>query len=125
MSSNAKPDNRIDYLELPSLDLPAIKRFYTGVFGWTFTDYGPRYSSFSDGRLAGGFTFDGATPARGALIVIYARDLDAVQEKIRKAGGQIVKETFSFPGGSRFHFSDPSGNELAVWSDQGEAESQA
>lgn len=92
MSSNAKPDNRIDYLELPALDLPAIKRFYTSVFGWSFTDYGPRYSSFSDGCLDGGFTLDGAPPARGVLIVIYARDLDAVQDKIRKADGKIVKE---------------------------------
>lgn len=125
MTNNAKPDNRIDYLELPALDIAATKRFYSNIFGWTFTDYGPRYSSFSDGRLDGGFTMDGAAPSRGALIVIYARDLGAVQEKIRQAGGKIVKETFSFPGGSRFHFSDPSGNELAVWSDQGEPEGKA
>lgn len=125
MTNNAKPDNRIDYLEFPALDVAATKRFYSNVFGWTFTDYGPRYTSFSDGRLDGGFTMDEAPPARGALVVIYARDLNAAQGKIRKAGGKIVKETFSFPGGSRFHFSDPSGNELAVWSDQSEAEDRA
>lgn len=125
MTNTTKPDNRIDYLELPALDIAATKRFYTDVFGWTFTDYGPRYSSFSDGRLDGGFTLEGAPPSRGALSVIYARDLDAAQDKIRNAGGKIVKETFSFPGGRRFHFTDPSGNELAVWSDQGEPEVQA
>lgn len=125
MPNATRPDNRIDYLEFPALDMTVTKRFYSNVFGWTFTDYGPRYSSFSDGRLDGGFTMDGVPPARGVLVVIYARDLGAVQNKIRKAGGRIVKETFSFPGGSRFHFSDPSGNELAVWSDQDETEGRA
>jgi hypothetical protein len=121
MTNATKPDNRIDYLEFPVLDMAAAKRFYAAVFGWTFTDYGAGYSSFSDGRLDGGFTLDGEPPACGVLVVIYARDLDAAQSRIREAGGKIVKETFSFPGGSRFHFNDPSGNELAVWSDQGES----
>ena len=125
MPNATRPDNRIDYLEFPTLDMTATKRFYSTVFGWTFTDYGPGYSSFSDGRFDGGFTLDGAASAQGVLVVIHARDLDAAQVKIREAGGKISREIFSFPGGRRFHFSDPSGNELAVWSDQGEPDGQA
>ena len=112
-----KPDKQIDYIELPMVDLNATKIFYGTVFGWTFEDYGPGYTSFFDGRIAGGFTTEAEAPARGLLLVIYASDLSAMQERVRAAGGRIVKETFSFPGGRRFHFSDPSGNELAVWSD--------
>lgn len=73
--------------------------------------------SFFDGRLAGGFTMERPAPARGLLLVIYASDLTAAQQKIKAAGGTIVKDSFSFPGGRRFHFTDPNGNELAVWSD--------
>jgi predicted enzyme related to lactoylglutathione lyase len=112
-----KPENQIDYIELPARDIAASKNFYSTVFGWKFEDYGPAYTSFSDGRLNGGFTLETPAPSRGLLLVIYAGDLAAVQKKIESAGGSIVKETFSFPGGRRFHFSDPNGNELAVWSD--------
>jgi uncharacterized protein len=111
----AKPENQLDYVELPALDIEATKAFYTSVFGWKFEDYGPAYTAFHDGRLAGGFTTAVAAPAKGLLLVIYGSDLDAVQKRILAAGGAIVKETFSFPGGSRFHFTDPNGNELAVW----------
>jgi predicted enzyme related to lactoylglutathione lyase len=97
--------------------MEATKKFYGDVFGWTFEDYGPDYTSFYDGRLAGGFTKASPTPSQGTLLVIYAGDLAAVQLKIKAAGGAIVKETFSFPGGRRFHFTDPNGNQLAVWSD--------
>ena len=93
------------------------KQFYGAVFGWKFEDYGPDYMSFFDGRLAGGFTMERPAPARGLLLVIYASDLTAAQQKIKAAGGTIVKDSFSFPGGRRFHFTDPNGNELAVWSD--------
>jgi predicted enzyme related to lactoylglutathione lyase len=110
-------DRRIDYIELPATDLPATKRFYVDVFGWKFTDYGPDYTSFEDGRLAGGFTKDGKIAKGGPLVVIYADNLEAVEAKVRQAGATIVKPIFSFPGGRRFHFSDPSGNELAVWSE--------
>jgi len=110
-------DRRIDYIELPATDIAATKRFYSDAFGWKFTDYGPDYTSFEDGRLAGGFTKDGTVAKGGPLVVIYADKLEAVEAKVRQAGATIVKPIFSFPGGRRFHFSDPSGNELAVWSE--------
>jgi predicted enzyme related to lactoylglutathione lyase len=115
--SQTKPENQIDYIELPSTDIARTKRFYSSAFGWKFEDYGPDYASFMDGRLAGGFTKDIAAPARGLLLVLYSSDLAAMQKKILSAGGTIVKDTFSFPGGRRFHFADPDGNELAVWSE--------
>ena len=110
-------DRRIDYIEFPVDDVSAAKAFYTGVFGWKFTDYGPDYSSFEDGRLSGGLR-GGETPVRGgALVVIYASALEAIRDAVVLAGGRIVVETHDFPGGRRFHFTDPAGNELAVWSD--------
>ena len=112
-----KPENQIDYLELPASDIGKTKTFYNSVFGWQFTDYGPDYTSFHDGRMAGGFTKETPAPGTGVLLVLYASDLAAVEQKIKAAGGKIVKETFSFPGGRRFHFTDPNGNELAVWSE--------
>jgi predicted enzyme related to lactoylglutathione lyase len=112
-----KAENQIDYVELPATDIEATKQFYAAAFGWKFEDYGPDYTSFSDGRLAGGFTTESAAPAKGLLLVLYASDLPAAQEKIKAAGGAIVRDIFSFPGGSRLHFTDPNGNELAVWSE--------
>jgi uncharacterized protein len=116
-------DRRIDYIEFPATDLPATKRFYQQAFGWKFTDYGPDYAAFEDGRLDGGFhTGQGARTVpgqgKGTLVVLFAIDLADAEARIRKAGGTIVTPTFSFPGGRRFHFADPSGNELAVWSDR-------
>jgi len=111
-------EGRMDYIEFPALDIAKTKAFYTGLFGWKFTDYGPDYTSFEDGRLAGGFFRKDAVMAGGPLVVIYAADLAGMQTKVPAAGGAIVKEIFSFPGGRRFHFTDPSGNELAVWSDK-------
>jgi len=118
--SQPKPENQIDYIELPVSQIASTKEFYGAAFGWKSEDYGPTYTSFFDGRLAGGFTTDRPAPGHGLLLVIYASDLNAAQQKIKEAGGAIVKPTFSFPGGRRFHFTDPSGNELAVWSDVGE-----
>jgi len=115
--SSKDNDGRIDYIEFRAASLEETKTFYSGVFSWKFTDYGPEYTSFEDGRLAGGFQHGSATPSGGTLVVIYAVDLEAMQSKIEQAGGTIVKPIFSFPGGHRFHFQDPSGNELAVWSD--------
>lgn len=117
------PDNdrRIDYIEFRSIDIAATKQFYGQAFGWRFDDYGPDYTAFEDGQLNGGFEkADPITPG-GALVVLYASDLEATEAKVTEAGGRIVRETFSFPGGRRFHFSDPSGNELAVWSDHNAA----
>ena len=111
-------DKRIDYIELPTTDIEAAKAFSTGVFGWSTQDWGPDYSSFEDGRVAGGFRKEAEVTAGGPLIVMYAVDLEDVEALVRSHGGAIVKEIFSFPGGRRFHFTDPSGNELAVWSDK-------
>ena len=109
-------DRRIDYVELATTDTGASKSFYSAVFGWSMEDWGPDYTSFADGRLTGGFRkVDAVAKGGGPLVVIYALDLEAVEAAVRTHGGEIVKEIFSFPGGRRFHFTDPSGNELAVW----------
>lgn len=110
----------IDYFELPATDLAAAKRFYAAAFGWAFTDYGPTYAGFtcaSGDREAGGISGD-PDHTRVPLAILYSDDLEASEQKVRSAGGKIVKPIFSFPGGRRFHFTDPSGNELAVWSDK-------
>lgn len=116
--SQAQQNRRIDYVEFPAANLQDTKRFYSAIFGWTFTDYGPDYASFSDGRLSGGFVVAPGAGAGGPLVVIYAVDLDELVPRVGEYGGRIVRETYEFPGGRRFHFTDPSGNELAVWSDQ-------
>jgi uncharacterized protein len=114
----AENNGRMDYIEFPAADIVAVKAFYSSVFGWVFTDYGPDYTSFSDGRLSGGFFRAVGVRGGAPLVVIFATELEAMESKVKAAGGKIVKETFSFPGGRRFHFADPSGNELAVWSDK-------
>ena len=107
----------IDYVEFRANNLPAIKQFYSQVFGWEFEDYGPEYTSFKDGRIAGGFTRGPVAPGAGPLIVIYVDDLSSTEKQIKDAGGKITKNIFTFPGGSRFHFADPDGNELAAWTE--------
>lgn len=115
--SQKKHDRRIDYIEFAVLDIEEAKSFYSEVFGWSFTDYGPDYTSFADGRLAGGFfSAESVTPG-GPLVVVYAVDLEALEKAVVASGGTIVKEIFEFPGGRRFHFRDPSGYVLAVWSE--------
>jgi predicted enzyme related to lactoylglutathione lyase len=111
-------EGRVDYIEFPATDIPKTQAFYADLFGWKFTDYGPDYTSFEDGRIAGGFWKKDTVTAGGPLVVIYAADLAGMQAKVQAAGGAITKEIFSFPGGRRFHFTDPSGNELSVWSDK-------
>jgi uncharacterized protein len=113
----SQPENnfRVDYVEYAVTDLARTKEFYSKAFGWQFEDYGPAYSSFSDGRIAGGFFTSDLVKTGGPLVVIYASDLEGAQKKVEAAGGQIVKDIFSFPGGRRFHFADPTGHELAVW----------
>jgi predicted enzyme related to lactoylglutathione lyase len=113
----SEQDRRIDYIEFPALNIDETKGFFSEVFGWDFTDYGPDYTSFSDGRLTGGFGKADAAAGGGPLIVLYATDLEAIKESVTKHGGSIAKDTYEFPGGRRFHFHDPSGNELAVWSE--------
>lgn len=107
--------HRINYIEFPGKNLEALKTFYGAVFGWTFTDYGPDYTAFSDGALDGGFTTE-ASPGKGALVILYSEKLEDSLDSVQKQGGTIVKNIFEFPGGRRFHFTDPDGNELAVWS---------
>ncbi len=111
-------DRRIDYIELPTVDLVEAKRFYGEVFDWKFVDYGPDYASFNDGRLDGGFRKENTVQRGGPLIIIYSINLELIKESVKSAGGTIVKDIFEFPGGRRFHFTDPSGNELAIWSDK-------
>ena len=112
-------DRRIDYIELPVTDIGRARAFYSTVFGWKMTDWGPDYASFEDGRLAGGFRpVEGPIERGGPLVVVYAIELEAIEEQVKDAGGTIVVPTFSFPGGRRFHFTDTEGNELAVWTDQ-------
>lgn len=115
---SAEHDRRIDYIEFSVTDVAAARRFYADAFGWRFTDYGPDYTSFEDGRLTGGLTRAEAVRPGGALVIVFAIDLADAEARVRRAGGTIVKPAFSFPGGRRFHFADPSGNELAVWSDR-------
>jgi predicted enzyme related to lactoylglutathione lyase len=115
---SAEHDRRVDYIEFPATDLPATRRFYEQAFGWKFTDYGPGYSAFEDGRLTGGFHTEATVVRGGALVILFAVDIDDAERRVRDAGGAIVKATFAFPGGRRFHFTDPSGNELAVWTDR-------
>jgi predicted enzyme related to lactoylglutathione lyase len=107
----------IDYVEFTVRDLEAAKRFYASAFGWQFNDYGPEYAGIkgADGEV-GGFHQDGKARTGGPLVILYSDDLDKTLAAVRGAGGTIVREPFSFPGGRRFQFTDPSGNELGVWS---------
>lgn len=111
---------KINYIELPARDLDAAQRFYEGAFGWRFTDYGPDYRAFHDGAIDGGFyraPLASTTACGAALIVLFAPDLEQAAQAVTGHGGTLVKDIFPFPGGRRFHFADPNGNELAVWSD--------
>jgi uncharacterized protein len=114
--ASSENDRRIDYVEMGVADLERSKAFYGGAFGWTFTDYGPTYCEFSDGRLKGGFTTNAPARTGGPLVILYADDLTDIQRRVEAAGGRIARPIFAFPGGRRFHFLDPDGYELAVWS---------
>lgn len=112
-------DRRIDYVELTVSDIARSRTFYGAAFGWSFTDYGPAYCEFADGRLTGGFAQGEPDPDGGRpLVVLYASDLAAAQRRLENAGARIVKPAFAFPGGHRLHFRDPDGYQLAVWSDR-------
>jgi predicted enzyme related to lactoylglutathione lyase len=111
---------KINYIEFPAKDIDATKAFFSAVFGWSFVDYGPEYTAFSNAGLDGGFfksELTVSTENGSALIVLYSKQLEKTLIKIENAGGSIIKPIFSFPGGRRFHFADPNGNEYAVWSD--------
>jgi predicted enzyme related to lactoylglutathione lyase len=108
----------INYIEFKASDLEAIKSFYSSAFAWEFTDYGDTYVAFDNSGLQGGFEKSDDPIVHGALVVLYSETLEDILDRIVECGGSICKEIFSFPGGRRFHFKDPSGNELAVWSDK-------
>ncbi|MFN3352833.1 MAG: VOC family protein [Brevundimonas sp.] len=107
-------DGKLDYLEFRAPRLAQVRAFYAQAFDWRFQDYGPSYIAFDEG-LQGGF--DGDEGEGPPIPVLYASDLEAMQARVEAAGGVIVKPIFDFPGGRRFHFRDPAGCELAVWSD--------
>ena len=109
-----RQDGKIDYVEFPAADLPKAQDFYGQAFGWRFVDYGPTYAAFEEG-LDGGFDADNG-PEK-PLVVLFATDLEAMQARIEAAGGEVTRPIFDFPGGRRFHFRDPAGNELAVWAE--------
>lgn len=111
---------KINYIEYPAKNIDATKRFFETAFGWAFVDYGPDYAAFSNQGLDGGFYRSDlvSDSAKGAaLLVFYSQDLESTQRKVEQAGGVISKAIFAFPGGRRFHFTEPSGNEFAVWSE--------
>lgn len=113
-------NNKINYIEIPAQNMAATKVFFTEVFGWSFVDYGTEYCSFAAQGVDGGFFKSDlvvSTKNGSPLIVLYSNALETTKAKIKQAGGKIIEQIFSFPGGKRFHFSDPSGNEFAVWSE--------
>ena len=114
-------DQKIDYVEFPASNFDAVQAFYSNAFAWQFTDYGPEYRAFTDGKLDGGFRLSDQVANSGngsALVILYANDLEATRDTVIASGGKVTADIFAFPGGRRFQFSDPHGNELAVWSDQ-------
>jgi uncharacterized protein len=111
---------KINYIEFPAKDLKATKSFFESAFGWSFQDYGPEYVAFSDEGLDGGFyqsEISSKVSSGSALLIFYSRDLESTLATVEAAGGVISAPIYAFPGGRRFHFVEPSGNELAVWSD--------
>ena len=114
--------NHIDFLELPARsvgELARTKAFFAAVFGWSFQDYGPDYADITNAGLGSGINADAEHRPAHALAVVYTAELEAARARVVEAGGTITRDIFAFPGGRRFHFQDPAGNELAVWSDQG------
>ena len=108
---------QIDYVELPSQDLAGSKAFYASAFGWSFQDFGPSYAGFTDAGLDGGIAADDAAATTVPLVILKSDDLEGALARVEAAGGTITAPIFDFPGGRRFHFTDPAGNELAVWSE--------
>jgi predicted enzyme related to lactoylglutathione lyase len=110
-------NERIDYVELPVGDLPVTKAFYSSAFGWGFTDYGPMYAGFEGAGLDGGLAADEAVVSPLPLVILKSDDLEGALSRVEAAGGKITAPIFEFPGGRRFHFRDPAGNELGVWAE--------
>ncbi len=121
MTLKVPTNHAIDYIEFSVSNMEEAKRFYSSAFGWQFTDYGPEYAGIkhqAGDRECGGICLTGKVVPGGPLVILYADNLERSLEAVKSAGGKITVETFSFPGGRRFHFSDPSGNVLGVWSDK-------
>jgi len=119
MSEISHIHHGIDYIEFVVTDMDESKRFYSAAFGWEFNDYGPEYAGIrKEGGEAGGLRLDSAASTGGPLVILYSNALNATLTRVRDAGGKITKEPFEFPGGRRFQFQDPTGNELAVWSEK-------
>ncbi|PCK07527.1 MAG: glyoxalase [Alteromonadaceae bacterium] len=111
---------KINYVEFPARDIQKAKDFFSEAFGWEFEDYGSEYSAFSNQGLDGGFFKSDqsvSTENGSALIVLFSSDIESTQSKVEDAGGKVIKPIFPFPGGRRFHFADPNGNEYAVWAE--------
>ena len=114
------PEKRIDYVEIPVTDLVKARDFFAALLGWEFQEWGPDYLSFNDGRLDGGMRRSGEpAPSSGVLLVFYSENLERDVQRTIDLGATISQEIFDFPGGRRFHFVDPVGNEYAMWSDKG------
>ncbi|MEO0572392.1 MAG: VOC family protein [Bacteroidota bacterium] len=107
----------INYIEFKSINLEETKQFYSKAFGWEFTDYGPTYTAFSKSGLEGGFELTKESIRNGVLVVLHHENLEVIKEKVMGLGAKISVDIFSFPGGRRFQFLDPSGNELAIWTE--------
>lgn len=111
---------KLNYVEFPARDIAATKQFFSAVFNWEFVDYGPEYAAFSNQGLDGGFfksTLSSKAENGSALLVFYSANIKKTLNKVENFGGAIVRSIFEFPGGCRFHFTEPSGNEFAVWSE--------
>lgn len=120
MASSGSNHHQIDYIEFEVTDMQLAQRFFEAAFGWKFNAYGPGYAGIQKqgGGEVGGLRLTDSIVTGGALVILYSADLDGSLDAVRAAGGDVVREPFDFPGGRRFHFRDPSGNELAVWSDR-------
>lgn len=105
---------RINFIELPASDLGAARNFYSAVFGWDLTDFGPSYSCTMTGAVDLGLQGDLTEASRAPLPVVLVEDIERAQTAVAESGGTISKPVFSFPGGRRFHFRDPNGLELAI-----------
>ena len=118
-----RAENQIDYVEIPAADLEKAREFLAAMFGWEFQMWGDDYMSFNDGRLDGGFRRAPESAARdGVLLIFYSANLERDVKRVQQLGATVSADIFAFPGGRRFHFIDPAGNEYAIWSDKPENE---
>lgn len=118
---NKSRESHFDYIELPTKNREGLKKaksFYSSVFGWSFKDWGDEYADTGDSGVASGLNGDPSQAPPYPLVILYAQNIEAKKKEIATAGGKITRDIFAFPGGRRFHFTDPTGNELGIWSDK-------